>query len=68
MPNASDLRISRAHIVACRVTAGRVWINTYGEADPVMTFGECRQSGLGREFGAESIDAYTQSETVLDPF
>ncbi|MFJ1259409.1 aldehyde dehydrogenase family protein [Cupriavidus sp. CuC1] len=60
--------ISRAHTVARRLKAGRVWINTYGEADPVMAFGGYKQSGIGREFGAESIDAYTQTKAVLVRF
>ena len=57
--------IARGHQVARALKAGRVWINTYGEADPVMAFGGYKQSGLGREFGAESIDAYTQTKAVL---
>lgn len=60
--------ISRAHKVAKRLSAGRVWINTYGEADPVMAFGGYKQSGVGREFGAESIEAYTQTKSVLVRF
>lgn len=56
---------ARAHTVARRLKAGRVWINTYGEADPVMAFGGYKQSGIGREYGAESIDAYTQSKAVM---
>ncbi|MCG7400353.1 aldehyde dehydrogenase family protein [Caballeronia zhejiangensis] len=57
--------VSRAHKVARALKAGRVWINTYGEADPVMAFGGYKQSGTGREFGAESIEAYTQTKAVL---
>ncbi len=60
--------ISRAHTVAKRLSSGRVWINTYGEADPVMAFGGYKQSGVGREFGAESIEAYTQTKSVLVRF
>jgi acyl-CoA reductase-like NAD-dependent aldehyde dehydrogenase len=57
--------IARAHKVARALRSGRVWINSYGEADPVMPFGGYKQSGHGREFGAESIDAYTQTKAVL---
>ena len=57
--------ISRAHRVARALKSGRVWINTYGEADPVMSIGGFKQSGFGREYGAESIDAYTQTKSVL---
>jgi acyl-CoA reductase-like NAD-dependent aldehyde dehydrogenase len=57
--------ISRAHRVARALKSGRVWINTYGETDAVMSMGGYKQSGFGREQGAEVIDAYTQSKSVL---
>jgi acyl-CoA reductase-like NAD-dependent aldehyde dehydrogenase len=57
--------IARGHKVVRALQAGRVWINTFGESDPVMAFGGYKQSGLGREYGAESIDAYTQTKSVL---
>ncbi len=56
--------ISRAHKVARALRAGRIWINTYGETDPVMPFGGFKQSGIGREFGAESLDAYTETKSI----
>jgi phenylacetaldehyde dehydrogenase len=60
--------VSRAHKVARALKAGRVWVNTFGEADPVMAFGGYKQSGLGREYGIESIDAYTQTKAVMVRF
>ena len=57
--------VSRAHRVARGLKAGRVWINTYAETDPVMSLGGYKQSGFGRENGAESIEAYTQTKSVL---
>jgi acyl-CoA reductase-like NAD-dependent aldehyde dehydrogenase len=57
--------IARAHKIARTLKAGRVWINSYGEADPVMPFGGYKQSGHGREYGAASIDAYTQTKAIL---
>ncbi|GLC91886.1 aldehyde dehydrogenase [Cupriavidus sp. TA19] len=57
--------VARAHKVVRALKAGRVWINTYGESDPVMPFGGYKQSGWGREFGQESIDAYTQVKAVM---
>jgi len=56
--------ISRAHRVARALKGGRIWINTFGETDPVMPFGGFKQSGIGREFGAESIAAYTEIKSV----
>jgi acyl-CoA reductase-like NAD-dependent aldehyde dehydrogenase len=57
--------VSRAHRVARALKSGRVWINTYAEADSVMSFGGYKQSGYGREMGAESIEAYTQTKSIL---
>lgn len=57
--------ISRAHKVARRLEAGRVWVNTYGELDQVMSSGGYKQSGVGREFGPESIDAFTQTKSII---
>ncbi|WP_277182817.1 aldehyde dehydrogenase family protein [Caballeronia sp. BR00000012568055] len=56
---------SRAHRVARALKSGRVWINTYAETDPVMSLGGYKQSGYGREMGAESIEAYTQTKSIL---
>ena len=57
--------VSRAHRMARALKTGRVWINTYAEADPVMSIGGYKQSGFGREYGAESIEAYSQTKSVL---
>ncbi|MBB3181065.1 aldehyde dehydrogenase family protein [Variovorax sp. Sphag1AA] len=57
--------VSRAHRVARALKSGRVWINTYAEGDVAMSQGGYKQSGWGREMGAESIEAYTQTKSVL---
>jgi acyl-CoA reductase-like NAD-dependent aldehyde dehydrogenase len=57
--------VSRAHRLARSLKSGRVWINTYAETDPAMSIGGYKQSGFGREMGAESIEAYTQTKSVL---
>ena len=57
--------ISRAHRISGALKCGRIWINTYGEADPVMSVGGYKQSGYGREYGNESIDTYTQTKSVM---
>jgi acyl-CoA reductase-like NAD-dependent aldehyde dehydrogenase len=57
--------VSRAHRVARALKSGRVWINTYAEVDASMSMGGYKQSGFGREMGAESIEAYTQTKSVM---
>jgi len=56
--------ISKGHKVARALRAGRIWVNTFGETDPVMPFGGFKQSGLGREFGLDSIMTYTETKSI----
>jgi acyl-CoA reductase-like NAD-dependent aldehyde dehydrogenase len=56
--------VGRAHKVARALKAGTVWVNTYLKVDPISAFGGYKQSGIGRELGPHSIDAYTQIKTV----
>ncbi len=56
--------IGRAHRVARAVKAGTVWINTYLYTDLISPFGGYKQSGIGRELGRQSIDAYTEVKSV----
>ncbi|GAA3842600.1 aldehyde dehydrogenase family protein [Amycolatopsis tucumanensis] len=56
--------ISRAHRVAKQIKAGSVWVNCYNGFDTAIPFGGYKQSGWGRELGAEAIDLYTQTKAV----
>lgn len=56
--------LSKAHRFARAVKAGTVWINTYGLFDAAAPFGGYKESGFGREMGAEALDLYTQTKTV----
>jgi acyl-CoA reductase-like NAD-dependent aldehyde dehydrogenase len=57
--------ISKAHSVAHSLEAGIVWLNTIFELDPMAPFGGYKQSGAGRELGAETIDAHSQTKTIV---
>jgi acyl-CoA reductase-like NAD-dependent aldehyde dehydrogenase len=57
--------IGRAMRVAHTLKAGTVWINTYLMASLMSPFGGYKQSGIGREMGEASIDAYTQIKSVF---
>ncbi|QKS01180.1 aldehyde dehydrogenase family protein [Sphingomonas sp. CL5.1] len=62
--------LDRAHLLAERIDAGTVWLNTHNVLDLAMPFGGSRLSGLGREFGTESMHAFTEPKAVcmrLDP-
>ncbi len=57
--------VSKAHRAAQQLKAGTVWINCYGAFDDALPFGGYKQSGWGREGGAEVLDAYLQTKTVV---
>ena len=54
----------RAVEVAEQLRAGTVWINNWHQIDPALPFGGYKQSGLGRELGAHSIDEYTETKHI----
>lgn len=56
--------LQRAHRVAARLEAGNCWINNYNLLPPGVPFGGYKQSGLGRENGAATVEYYTQLKTV----
>jgi len=58
--------LSTAHLVAARLQAGTVWINTYGEMSAgILPFGGFKQSGIGREHGTQVLDAFTETKSVV---
>jgi acyl-CoA reductase-like NAD-dependent aldehyde dehydrogenase len=60
--------IETAQAVSSATKAGIVWVNSIFELDPMAPFGGYKQSGLGRELGPDSIEAYTQVKTVVMRF
>jgi phenylacetaldehyde dehydrogenase len=56
--------ISKAHLLARKVRAGTVWINSYHAVDAALPFGGYRQSGWGREMGHEVLNSYTEVKSV----
>jgi (Z)-2-((N-methylformamido)methylene)-5-hydroxybutyrolactone dehydrogenase len=56
--------IKRAMVMAKRIRAGTVWVNTYRAVSFTMPFGGYKASGLGRENGADAINEYLQTKSV----
>jgi len=56
--------ISRAHRVIAQLQAGICWINAWGASPAEMPVGGYKESGIGRENGAQSLYAYTQTKSV----
>ena len=61
--------INKAMLLASRIKAGQVYINTYGAGGGVeLPFGGYKKSGYGREKGLESLASYTQVKNVCIKF
>lgn len=56
--------VSTAHRLVSRIRAGHVSINCHGAVGTNVPFGGYRQSGWGREFGKEGLDAYLETKAV----
>jgi len=57
--------LGTAHELAERIKAGVVGINHHGSGDIYAPFGGYKESGWGREFGAQSVDMYLETKTVV---
>ena len=57
--------VARAHRLAHRLRAGRVGINVHGLADVTMPTGGFKQSGWGRELGAEGLELFLETTSVF---
>jgi len=56
--------ITRAHRVIHQIEAGICWINAFGASPAEMPVGGYKMSGIGRENGSETLNAYTQTKAV----
>ena len=56
--------VKRTHRVAAQISAGVVWVNSYGVFDVAIPYGGFRGSGYGKELGREALDPYLQTKTV----
>ncbi|HZR58644.1 MAG TPA: aldehyde dehydrogenase family protein [Terriglobales bacterium] len=56
--------LSIAHKMARRIKSGTVWINCHNVFDAALPFGGYKQSGWGREMGAEVLNNYTEVKAV----
>jgi aldehyde dehydrogenase (NAD+) len=57
--------LAKAHNVAKAIRAGTVWVNCYGLLDPVIPFGGYKASGYGRESGAQHVEEYLQTKSIV---
>lgn len=56
--------VDTAFQVGRNIRAGTVWINTFMDGYPELSFGGYNQSGLGRELGRVAIEEFTELKTI----
>ncbi len=56
--------LDHAKAVAARLRTGTVWINEWHMLSERAPFGGYKQSGIGREFGDDGLNAYTELKTL----
>jgi aldehyde dehydrogenase (NAD+) len=56
--------ITKANTTARDIEAGYIWINSYHDLVPGLPFGGYKQSGIGRELSADTLDHYQQTKTI----
>ena len=56
--------LARALRIAQKVDSGQVAINSHGAMSPETPFGGNKESGWGREFGREGLDAYLKTKAI----
>ena len=56
--------LKRATVMAKRLQAGTIWINTYRAVSMTSPFGGYKASGMGRENGLAGIEEYLQTKSV----
>lgn len=46
------------------IESGSVWVNTYMAITPQTPFGGYKESGVGRDLGKESLEAYLETKSI----
>lgn len=57
--------LSKVNRLIPKLQSGTVWVNCHNVLDPGMPFGGYKQSGIGRDMGRASIEAYLETKSVF---
>jgi phenylacetaldehyde dehydrogenase len=57
--------VGRVMSIARDMDAGTIYVNGHGFLDPSFPFGGIGQSGFGKDMGAEQVDAYLETKSIL---
>jgi phenylacetaldehyde dehydrogenase len=56
--------LARVHGLIPRLRAGSVYVNAHSTIDPAMPFGGYKQSGFGKDLGAEQLEYLLETKAV----
>ena len=56
--------LHRAMLLTDKLQAGTVWVNNYRATSMTSPFGGFKDSGIGRESGADAVNEYLQTKCV----
>lgn len=56
--------LNRVHGLVPRLRAGNVYVNAHSTIDPSMPFGGFKESGFGKDLGAEQLDSLLETKAV----
>ena len=56
--------VGSAHRLAALLSAGTIYVNTWGNVESPAPFGGFKASGVGREHGHDGLDAYLETKSV----
>jgi phenylacetaldehyde dehydrogenase len=57
--------VSKVHAMSKRIQAGTIYVNTYHVYAAELPFGGFKQSGWGREMGADVLNSYLETKTTI---
>ncbi|MET4622870.1 acyl-CoA reductase-like NAD-dependent aldehyde dehydrogenase [Arthrobacter sp. 2762] len=57
--------LARGHRVAAAIESGMVWVNDHHRLEPSLPWGGIKESGAGKDAGAESFDDFTWIKTIV---
>lgn len=56
--------LNRVHRLIPKLKAGSVYVNAHSTIDPAMPFGGYKQSGIGKDLGAEQLEYFLETKAV----
>ncbi|MGA2774938.1 MAG: aldehyde dehydrogenase family protein [Candidatus Omnitrophota bacterium] len=57
--------VSKIKELSARISAGTIWVNTYGMFFNELPYGGFKQSGFGKELGREGFLEYTRLKNII---